>query len=880
MQAAQAWERDNALTASAEAKNAAAGLQPGDEDAAQGATNTVGISASYGSQSSKSETRTDSRQSQGSTLTAGQNLSITATGKSHNAQSGDITITGSQLKAGKDLSLDAARDITLQSAQNSESTVGKNSSKGGNVGVGIGAGSGGHGISVSAGVNAGKGHENGNGLTHAETTLDAGSNLNLTSGRNTRLTGAQASGEKVTVDVGRDLTLQSQQDSDRYDAKQQNASAGGSFTFGSMTGSANVSASKDKLHSNFDSVKEQTGLFAGKGGYDVKVKEHTQLDGAVIASQADKEKNRLDTGTLGWTDIHNQADYSATHSGGSFSTGGPVGKDLLTNMAGGMLSGANNSGHAEGTTKAGVSEGTLIVRDKGKQQQDVAQLNRDTEHANDGSISPIFNKEKEQNRLKQAQLIGEIGGQAMDVIRTQGDIAGLKAQKDPVALAQAREQLEKSGKPTTDAAVMQRAYDNAMRQYGTGSDLQKAAQAVTGALTALAGNNLAGALASGASPYLATEIKKLTTNPLTGEVDVAANTMAHAVLGAVTAQLNNQSATAGGLGAGGGELAARYIVGQLFPGKTAQQLSESEKQQVSALSQLAAGLAGGLATGDTAGAVTGAQAGKTAVENNHLNQPQQQSRSEELAACNGNSGCRADVRQKYAAEYDHVQAEIANCTSPEHCISLAKELKGWLGDYSARMTELETKARNEGIGSLTKAETQEWVNLRGAMSNIDASRDLLVHRAQILGGSEETSKEIASILGQTGIASAAGVAAGVGKGNSGNKGSAIPAPEPITATNGLVYKSNPKHTLGQQGNRPNAGIEPKDSVKLFEQSIPSTKQYPNKEVRFAVDSRGVIHRFEGTNGQYHWNGSTGDKNALTSDQIPSAVQKQLGVRVK
>ncbi|HIF6701293.1 TPA: hemagglutinin repeat-containing protein, partial [Serratia marcescens] len=429
VQAAQAWERDNALTASAEAKNAAAGLQPGDEGAAQGATNTVGISASYGSQSSKSETRTDSHQSQGSTLTAGQNLSITASGKNHNAQSGDIAITGSQLKAGKDLSLDAARDITLQSAQNRESTVGKNSSKGGNVGVGIGAGSGGYGISVSAGVNAGKGHENGNGLTHAETTLDAGSNLKVTSGRDTRLTGAQASGEKVTVDVGRNLALESQQDSDRYDAKQQNASAGGSFTFGSMTGSVNVSASKDKLHSNFDSVKEQTGLFAGQGGYDVKVKKHTQLDGAVIASQADKEKNRLDTGTLGWTDIHNQADYSATHSGGSFSTGGPVDKDLLTNMAGGMLSGANHSGHAEGTTKAGVSEGTLIVRDTGKQQQDVAQLNRDTEHANAGSISPIFNKEKEQNRLKQVQLIGEIGGQAMDVIRTQGDIAGLKAQK-------------------------------------------------------------------------------------------------------------------------------------------------------------------------------------------------------------------------------------------------------------------------------------------------------------------------------------------------------------------------------------------------------------------------------------------------------------------
>ncbi|HGM5432903.1 TPA: hemagglutinin repeat-containing protein [Serratia marcescens] len=614
-------EGDGRLNALQNTKAALSGVQAAqaveldklNTDAGKGATNTVGISASYGSQSSKSEIRTDSRQSQGSTLTAGQNLSITAQGNNHSAQSGDIAIAGSQLKAGKDLSLDAARDISLQSAQNSESTVGKNSSKGGNVGVGIGAGSGGYGISVSAGVNAGKGHESGNGLTHTETTLDAGSHLSLTSGRDTKLKGAQASGEKVTVDVGRDLTLQSEQDSDRYDAKQQNASAGGSFTFGSMTGSANVSASKDKLHSNFDSVKEQTGLFAGKGGYDVKVKEHTQLDGAVIASTADKENNRLDTGTLGWKDIHNQADYSATHSGGSFSTGGPVGKELLTNTAGGMLSGANNSGHAEGTTKAGVSEGTLIVRDTDKQQQDVAQLNRDTEHANDGSISPIFNKEKEQNRLKQAQLIGEIGGQTMDVIRTQGEIAGLKAQKDPAALAQAREQLEKSGKPTNDAAVMKQAYDNAMRQYGTGSDLQKAAQAVTGALTALAGNNLAGALASGASPYLATEIKKRV-----GEDNIAANAMAHAVLGAVTAQLNNQSAAAGGLGAGGGELAARYIAGQLYPGKTAQQLSESEKQQVSALSQLAAGLAGGLATGDTAGAVTGGQAGKTAVENNFL----------------------------------------------------------------------------------------------------------------------------------------------------------------------------------------------------------------------------------------------------------------------
>lgn len=402
--------------------------------------------------------------------------------------------------------------------------------------------------------------------------------------------------------------LQSEQDSDRYDSQQQFASAGGSITLGSMTGSANVSASQDKLKSDFASVKDQTGLFAGAGGYDVKVKAHTQLGGAAIASQADQENNRLDTGTLGWNDIHNQADFKAEHSGGSFSTGGPVGKSLLTTLAGGMLSGANHGGHAEGTTRSGVGRGTLIVRHRDKQQQDVAQLNRETGQIRAGSISPLFDKETAQSRLKQAQLIGEIDGQAMDVIRTQGDIAGQKAQKNPSARSQARDQLKKAGRPFSETEVRQRAYNTAMAQYGTGSKLQKAAQAVTGALTALAGNNLAGALAGGASPYLATEIKKLTTDPSTGKADAAANALAHAVLGAVTAQLNNQSAAAGGLGAGGGELAAGYIAGQLFPGKTVGQLSESEKQQVGALSQLAAG--------DTGGVVSAAQTGRNAVENN------------------------------------------------------------------------------------------------------------------------------------------------------------------------------------------------------------------------------------------------------------------------
>ena len=82
---------------------------------------------------------------------------------------------------------------------------------------------------------------------------------------------------------------------------------------------------------------------------------------------------------------------------------------------------------------------------------------------------------------------------------------------------------------------MKQAYDNAMRQYGTGSDLQKAAQAVTGALTALAGNN-GGCAGERCFAVPATKIKEMTTDPQTKEVNVAANAMAHAVLDAVTAQ--------------------------------------------------------------------------------------------------------------------------------------------------------------------------------------------------------------------------------------------------------------------------------------------------------------------------------------------------------
>jgi len=602
-------ETDGRLAALQGTKAALSGVQAlqagqlaeaGNTDTQEGSM--VGVSVSLGAQKSSSKQHQEQTSVTGSTLSAGNNLQVAATGKGRSTNSGDIAIVGSQLKAGGDTTLSAERDLLLLGAANTQKTEGSNKSSGGNVGISIGVGRQ-TGLSVFANANKSQGSEHGDGTFWSEATVDSGGTLSMRSGRDTTLAGAQASGETVKVDAGRNLTLQSQQDSDNYDAKQTSVSGGVSVAIIGGGGSANLSMSRDKLHSNYDSVQEQSGLFAGKGGYDVKVGKHTQLDGAVIASTAPADKNRLDTGTLGFSDIHNQADFKAEHQGGSLSSGGPVGSDLLTNLTGAALSGAGNKGHAEGTTQAAVSGGSVIIRDTANQQQDVNQLSRDTDNAN-GSIGPIFDKEKEQNRLKQAQLIGEIGGQAMDVIRTQGDINGL--------------QTAKAKYPGLDAKALRETpeYKAEMQKYGTGSDLQKAAQAVTGALQGLAGNNLAGALAAGAAPYLATEIKTRV-----GEANPAANAMAHAVLGAITAELNHQSGVAGAVGAGGGELAARVIAGELFPGRKVAELSESEKQQVSVLSQLAAGLAGGVAAGNTAGAVAGSQAGKNAVENNFLAVP-------------------------------------------------------------------------------------------------------------------------------------------------------------------------------------------------------------------------------------------------------------------
>ncbi|EIT9574274.1 VENN motif pre-toxin domain-containing protein, partial [Escherichia coli] len=429
-------------------------------------------------------------------------------------------------------------------------------------------------------------------------------------GRDTVLNGAQVNGNRIIADVGHDLLISSQQDTSKYDSKQTSVAAGGSFTFGSMTGSGYIAASRDKMKSRFDSVAEQTGMFAGDGGFDITVGRHTQLDGAVIASTATPDKNHLDTGTLGFSDLHNEADYKVSHSGISLSGGGSFGDKFQGNMPGGMISAGGHSGHAEGTTQAAVAEGTITIRDRDNQKQNLANLSRDPAHAND-SISPIFDKEKEQRRLQTVGLISDIGSQVADIARTQGELNALKAAKEATGETLPANATEKQRQEYLAKLRDTQAYRNEMAKYGTGSEIQRGIQAATAALQGLAGGNLAGALAGASAPELAHLLKST-------EKDPAVNAIAHAILGGAVAAMQGNNVAAGAAGAATGELAARAITGMLYPGVKQSDLSEEQKQTISTLATVSAGLACGLTGNSTASAAVGAQSGKNAVENNSL----------------------------------------------------------------------------------------------------------------------------------------------------------------------------------------------------------------------------------------------------------------------
>ncbi|MFS2224863.1 polymorphic toxin type 25 domain-containing protein [Pantoea sp. B65] len=580
---------------------------------ANGDMNNAGIkiSLSVGASKSKSSSEYSSNTVSGSSLSGGGNVALVATGA--NGTTGDLTLAGSGI-TGNNVTLAAAHDLILVAGSNNTEQKSSNKSSGWSAGMHVAIGQN-TGIGVQASGYMASGSENGSSTEYVNSRVNAKDNLTLSSDNDMLLSGAQALGNSISVNAGNNLILTSLQDTDSYHSQQQSASGGFSFTFGSMTGSFGLSLSKSKVKSEYASVGDQSGLFAGDGGYDIFVGNHTQLNGAVIASTADAANNKLSTGTLGWDNIDNHAEYSASSTS--------VGLNLSSSgqqFAGGALPAVVNMHEsASGTTRSAVADGTITVRDVRNQTQDVADLSRDTENAN-GSIGKIFDKEKVANQMAFAQGVQELAGRVVGDVKAYKLDAAEKETSD--RLLKEHPEYANLSKDEFNARVQNDpAYKAVADLWGTGGTYSMVATAVAGALGGLSANNLGAAAGGAMAPYIANAIKQATTsydaqgNPQT---NLLANTMAHAVAGAVLAQISGNSAAGGAAGAAGGELAARAIVAVMYPDTKISDLTETQKQMVSTLSQLAAGLAGGIATDSTVGIGAGAGAGKNAVENNAL----------------------------------------------------------------------------------------------------------------------------------------------------------------------------------------------------------------------------------------------------------------------
>ena len=350
------------------------------------------LNISIGSQKSKTESSSSTTIVQGSTVKSGGNVNITATEK-------DINIKGSDI-SGEDVSLAAKGDVNITSAKNTNTSSSDSKASSGSIGVSINT----SGISdINAGYSKYKGEVKENGTTHTNSTVTANDKLTVESGKDTNISGSKVSGGSVEIHVGGNLNIESQQDSQKYDEKY--TSGGLNVNINYATG-AGISggASSGTTKSDYNSVTDQSGIYAGEGGFNITVDKNTDLKGGVIDSDTTPDKNKLTTGTLTWEDIDNKAEYSSKDVGINVNINNGA-KDNEKGVTPNI--GMPAKGEDESTTQAGVAQGTIEIKDKENQKQNIEDLNRDTKNTLN-KLEQIFDKQTVAERKEMADLFGEL----------------------------------------------------------------------------------------------------------------------------------------------------------------------------------------------------------------------------------------------------------------------------------------------------------------------------------------------------------------------------------------------------------------------------------------------------------------------------------------
>ncbi len=499
---------------------------------------SIELSISVGSSSSSQTSNSHQAQALGSTLQAGNNIKIVARADDQREDSGNINSTGSIIRSGVekeedsteatipaveasgDITLIAANKINLDSAEKRYESDSESKSKSWGVGVKISTGQG-TGVFVSA-SNA-RGLINQTNLEYLETQLGANNgNVTLESGGDTTLHGAQVSGDSVIADIGGDLNIISQQDEDHYQNDQKSASAG--VTIGP---SSSFSFNYNKLDADSDyiAVQEQSGIFAGDGGFDITVGGNTDLKGAAIVG-SNPDNNRLSTGNLSWDQLENHAEYDIDSVSVGISVSGSGGAI----PSGGM---ADDSGSASSTTFSVVSDGTIITRDD--PNFSLGTLKRDQAEAHQ-VLDRIFNTDKVSNVQDEVAVQQLLSQEMPQVI---GNYAQSKMQHAENLLEQARQE--------TDPAKTQTLIDEA-KQIENNWGKQGTYRLVMHTLSGAMSGNLTGAAAALAvtygTPVLADALDDMgIKGPLKDSILVAASAAVGGAANGVAGAVNTSGQT-------------------------------------------------------------------------------------------------------------------------------------------------------------------------------------------------------------------------------------------------------------------------------------------------------------------------------------------------
>ena len=644
-----------AIKAAQEGAIAAQEAKKAVEAAQSGQNADFKVSVGIGSSQSASSSETLQVSHQGSTLNAGKvNLTTTES---------DLTLIGSTITAGN-AKLDSAGNLSLLSAQDTMRQRSQNSNSGWSAGVFVGSSGGSYGFGVEGSAQVGKGYENSNSVTHVNSMIQA-EKVEARSGQDMSLKGAVVKGESLDVGVGKNLMIESLQDSQQYESKQTQAGVSAAVAIYGSGSNASVNGSLTQGKLNYAQVATQSGLHAGEAGLTVNVAGNTHLKGGIVDSQATAEKNHFSTGSLTAENIKNYSEANVESMGGGLST------DPTQNIANGFAAGLSALGNINKqdstTTHSAIGSNINLTT----QQGDVpTTLSRDTKAANEQVDKTEIADLK--TRQEMAQVIGEIANNGITIV--------LKPKLDEAERQKAEaEAILKADKTNAAALEQKRLANDVIKTYGQGGQIQLAVRAVTGVLQGIATGEATQAAVGGLSPYANQAIKQLTTDPNTGEVNTQANLMAHALLGAVEAYATGNNATAGAAGAVGGELAAKIITEQLYQ-KTPEQLTEAQKQTVTALSQLASGLAGGLISDSTAGAINAAEIGKRAVEDNfNLNYTNEE--LEGMAINAKASALTKEIDQKVIDKFEREHPElIENLKTTGDIASFLADLTPVIGD--------------------------------------------------------------------------------------------------------------------------------------------------------------------------------------------------------